>query len=75
MSCPDCERAIGEIAELRAEFYALEQRLLATLDAMSKIFDNFEAKHQALSASIDRHLARMEAAARSTEKEEPPICH
>jgi hypothetical protein len=75
MSCPDCERAIAEVAELRAEFCALEQRLLATLDAMSKIFNNFEAKNEALSASFDRQLARVEAAVRSAGKDEPPLRH
>ena len=81
MPCRDCERAI---AELRAEFNALEQRheqrQRAMLDAMKKAADNFEVKNQTLFATIDRYVqdlfTRLDAlVARSTEKEEPPVCH
>jgi hypothetical protein len=88
MPCQDCERAI---AELRAELDALErwheQRLQRVLDAMDRILGRLEANNHALSVTVEQQarefFARIDALTRnaldrdprSTEKEEPPICH
>jgi len=80
MPCQDCERAISE---LRAELDVLRdmsaRRQDALLDTMNKVIDKFAAKNEALLTKIDLHVqdvfARLQAAIRSAEKDEPPVCH
>src|SRR5262249_28116063 len=88
LPCPDCEKLLAELDDLKAELVAacvkvVEEQQRPILDQMDRVVADFERKHQALVALADRHmhdglarLARLEAMMRKgAPPSEPPARH